>query len=186
MPQRAGRRVTADDEFSGEYLAENVETTSFRVYNRVAATKPLDRLIEILGIKENARLEESSEDIDKEEEDDDDAQGYLYVASAFLPKFFGIRVLIRVENDRSLLAVDAAVEYTWKQAVSYRREQLEQFVRSEAAQRAAVATWTVLGEVAQLQRANLKNEMVIRPESVMKSVMGAFETVKKDEGESVE
>lgn len=127
-------------------LSEKVESVDFRVFNRVAATKPLKTLLGLLTIDSEATSTRlfATDDDDQAE----DVEAYLHVASALQPDIFGIRIGAHFEDEDHVLVVDAALEYSWSGEVDYSSSEFDQFLQQDAAPRAAAAVWVLLDEVA--------------------------------------
>jgi hypothetical protein len=144
----AEKRKTAQRHvpISSDDFQAHIEEMRFRVFNRVAVTKPLDRFIGLLGLK--IKDSNSYENLKSGQDDAEPAIGVIHVFGVTKPRLFGLRLAIRLENDKHLLAVDGSVEYRWNVSLSYPREPLEAFLRAEVIPRLTISVWTLMTEAA--------------------------------------
>lgn len=162
-------------------LNPNIQNVHTYVYNRVAATKPLNYMFRLLALTPTMANQLASEA--KKAIDDPDSTGvaFVHVATAFQPEAFGLRVGMHVSDEEHLLAVDVALEYEWIEPVFYERSSFELFIDRVAAPRGAAAAWTILEEVARSVGASLPTKLVIPPEHIANFAMQQFDKKHPDE-----
>lgn len=157
-------------------LSTNIKTVQFKVYNRVAATRPVQQVLGLL--LPSSETTPNRLVVEPEQSDADDpaeapaANAFLHIASAAQPDVFGIRVGMHISDSGHLLVVDAAVEYEWSEpVVDYTTTDIEEFVRTEAAPRAAISAWTLVEELARSAGAELNPELTIPIQTVVHSTL---------------
>lgn len=153
-------------------LINNVKSMKFRVFNRVVATKPLDQLFTLLGYE----YEVDGDSGGDESEDEKSPKGQIFLSSVRTPEVFGVRIGLRAEDARYVLAIDGSVEYSWREPVEYQRDTLSKFVEFDAAPRVTIGTWAVLAELAHSVGASLHEMMVLSPAMVVQGVMSQFDS----------
>lgn len=138
------------DDMTEPLLRSNVESARFKVFNRVAATRPIGDVLALLdGPTIVKPTTGAADETPSTQEGADVVQAYLRVVVVKLPAVFGIRIAIHVGDDDHVFIVDASIEYTWKQNIqNYSESGIGAFIRTDAAPRIAVAAWTVLEELA--------------------------------------
>ncbi|WP_421876751.1 hypothetical protein [Mycolicibacterium wolinskyi] len=151
-----------------EYL-ELVRASRFRVINRVAATKPVESLYELIGIKGEVESDytELASSNDRDEVDD---IATIRVSSFIRPKVFGLRVGVRLEDEEYLVAVDGTVEYQWEHAVVYVPDPMTEFLRMQAAPRVIFGTWAVVEELGRSLSTQLPEPPQFGVDGVVKAV----------------
>ncbi|MFA4052638.1 hypothetical protein [Mycobacteroides chelonae] len=176
-------------EEEGAAFLDHVQGSELRVYNRLTATKPLNQLVSLLNLGDNLQARMPPEAPPKLPDSEDDSgsesdSAYLNVAAAIDADFFGIRVGAYVDAVNHVFVVDAAIEYDIdKDPFSFDEKEIEHFVRSVAAPRIAIATWTLLEEASSAVQYRMDGKMVIPPEAIAHSVMNAYRSSLKSEKE---
>ncbi|MDO3200605.1 hypothetical protein [Mycobacteroides abscessus] len=157
-------------------LDPHVVNSRFRVYNRVAATKPLSGLVSLLRMGEEV---EASVKTKNRQDDDDDSSptAYMRVSIANHPKVFGIRVGTYFEISTHVLLVDAAIEYRFeRELASFDEHVLRGFVHTTAAPRIAISSWTLIEELANTSGVKLETNIAFPPEMIAHAVLHRLET----------
>ncbi|WP_373145529.1 hypothetical protein [Mycobacterium marinum] len=150
-----------------------IESVEFRVFNRVAATKPLQHVRALLEFTEETPKRLFA---DGDGDGDGDGDTYLHIVSAFARELFGIRIGLHVDTEDHVFIVDAAVEYTLAREITYEGPEFESFLRRVAAPRAAIATWTLIEEIARSVGAEPPSADMMAPiPMIAKAVMSQHE-----------
>lgn len=169
------------DEATSMELSQNIEAVEFKVYNRVAATKPVKQLLGLLipgeGTTAGRLLPDPEAEAETEADDGDDPSGgegaaYLHVATAARAEVFGIRLGFHVADTDHVLVVDAAVEYEWsKEVTDYADTDIEEFIKVDAVPRVAVGAWTVIEELARSVGAELNSDLSVPIKGIAGTVL---------------
>lgn len=175
-----------------ENLLLHVQSSQFRIYNRLTATKPLDHLVGILNMGPSVaaalKPKRPPESIAKKGEDDDSDDedwAHLNVSTAAIERLLGIRLGGYFEGPDHIFIVDSAIEYRLdRDLFSFEDHDVERFVRYVAAPRIAIATWTLLEDAAASAQYKLDGNMVIPPDAITNSVLGSYRRARKNTGQN--
>ncbi|EIU62517.1 hypothetical protein [Mycobacteroides abscessus] len=162
-----------------------MQSTQFRIYNRLVATKPLGFLVNLLnmggeiaaGVRPPAASKPSIEG------GDDVADAYLNISTATNRGVLGIRLGSYFDAAQHIFIVDSAVEYRFdRNLFAFRDDEVETFIGTVAAPRIAIATWTILEEAAATVQYRLPGKMAIPPEAIADSVLNTYRARVKSKG----
>lgn len=161
------------DDVTEPRLRSNVESARFKVFNRVAATRPIGDVLALLDGPASVKPTTDAADETLNTSDGaDHIQAYLRVVVVKLPGVFGIRIAIHVGDDDHVFIVDASIEYTWKQHIDdYSTSGIEGFVRTDAAPRIAIAAWTVLEELARTVEADIASAIELPVDAIAEAAI---------------
>jgi hypothetical protein len=153
---------------SGADFLEQIEEVQVKMHNRVAATKPLDKFLSLVGVKDSSSND--YERLKSRQDDDENTVGVIQIYIVTRPRLFGLRMGIRIEDDEHLLGVDGSVEYRWQHDIEYPRGPLEEFLAVEAVPRLSISVWTVMAEIGRGVGADIPSASTALTDGVIAAV----------------